>query len=335
MRHNQRYLLGFMAVVIMLIIILDCKTALNGAVMGIQLCIKTVIPALFPFFFLTGIITSTLTEPLGKILRPLGKAYHIPIGAESALILGLLGGYPIGAQAVANIFNCGLLSKKQAQRMLTYCNNPGPAFIFGMIGCLFESPIVPWALWGIVITGSFITALIQPEERCVIQKYVIQNNKKSIDTSITAMAKVCGWVVLFRVLITILNRWFFWMFPKQVTILLTGFFELTNGCTSIYTCTDVVFQFCSAAAMLCFGGLCVTFQTMGTAGKLIGKKYVLGKLFQTTLSLPLAYTISMFIFSQTPNPRWIIASIISLIFAICIGILLHKNSTGNIHKNVI
>ena len=36
----------------MLALILDSRTALAGAVQGVELCLKTLIPFLFPFLFL-------------------------------------------------------------------------------------------------------------------------------------------------------------------------------------------------------------------------------------------------------------------------------------------
>ena len=48
--NRRRQLSGMFLALGLLILILDGKTAYNGAVDGIELCLKTVIPALFPFF---------------------------------------------------------------------------------------------------------------------------------------------------------------------------------------------------------------------------------------------------------------------------------------------
>ena len=47
---------GFAAGAAMLMLILDGRTALTGAAEGIDLCIRTVIPALFPFFVLSPLL---------------------------------------------------------------------------------------------------------------------------------------------------------------------------------------------------------------------------------------------------------------------------------------
>ena len=44
----------------MLALILDGRTAIDGARQGIELCLRTVIPSLFPFFVLSILLTSSL-----------------------------------------------------------------------------------------------------------------------------------------------------------------------------------------------------------------------------------------------------------------------------------
>ena len=85
----------------MLVLILDAKTALSGAAAGVELCIRTVIPSLFPFFFLSVMLTATLVGRALPPLRWLGRLLRLPEGAECIYITGLLGGYPVGAQNIA------------------------------------------------------------------------------------------------------------------------------------------------------------------------------------------------------------------------------------------
>ena len=47
---KQRDRTSILAALGMIVLILDAKTALSGAREGIDLCMRTVIPALFPFF---------------------------------------------------------------------------------------------------------------------------------------------------------------------------------------------------------------------------------------------------------------------------------------------
>ena len=82
-------------------LILDTKTALIGAKDGIELCITTVIPSLFPFFVLSGVITSSISEKKIPALSIFCRWMKIPDHALPLMLVGLLGGYPIGAKTAA------------------------------------------------------------------------------------------------------------------------------------------------------------------------------------------------------------------------------------------
>ena len=69
-QNNQIYGIG--AAVGMLLLILDSKTAVTGAWDGIELCLRTVIPSLFPFFIISAALTSSLAGMKLPLLRPLG-----------------------------------------------------------------------------------------------------------------------------------------------------------------------------------------------------------------------------------------------------------------------
>ncbi len=94
------------------------------------------IPALFPFFAAGSLLTDTgVTAALGRLCaRPMWRLYGLPGDAAGALVLGLTGGYPVGVQAAADLYASGRLTREQAERLLGFCNNTGPAFIVGVCG---------------------------------------------------------------------------------------------------------------------------------------------------------------------------------------------------------
>ena len=278
----------------MLILILDAKTALSGAQQGVALCLKTVIPSLFPFFVLSILLTSSLLGSRLPLLRPLGRLCGMAEGAESLLIPAFLGGYPVGAQSVAEAFRSGQLSKPQAERMLAFCNNAGPAFLFGMAGSLFPRKWMAWALWGIHIAGAVFTALAIPGgsgKTVSIPKKAPLSPSAALSTAVKVMASVCGWVMLFRVLLAFLSRWLLWMLPAAVQVAVTGMLELSNGCCELMAISDIPVRFCICAGILAFGGLCVTMQTVSVTAGLSLRLYFLGKALQTVFSLALAVAV--------------------------------------------
>ena len=275
----------------MLALILDAKTALEGAGEGIRLCLYAVIPALFPFMVLSILLTGSLSGGNIPFLRPLGQLLGIPEGAEPVLAVGLLGGYPVGAQSVAQLYRDGKLSEQDAKRMLGFCSNAGPAFLFGIVASQFSDPSIGWKLWGIHILSAQTVGMLLPGP----SRRKIRSAAKSPPTisqamtqGVHVMAQICGWVILMRVLIAFLNKWALWLVPSEVQVLLTGVLELTNGCLSLSEIGPEDLRFVAAAAMLSFGGLCVMMQTSSVTGSLGLGLYVKGKLLQTAISILLA-----------------------------------------------
>ena len=273
-----------------LILILDAPTALAGAQEGVALCARTVIPSLFPFFVLSILMNGSLTGSSMSLLRPIGRLFELPAGMESLLISAFLGGYPVGAQAVAEAYRKGSLKKDAAQRLLGFCNNPGPAFLFGMVSASFSEKKAVWAIWFIIILSAWLVSI--KASGCTAP--VSSTPGKSVDfpsamtASIKVMATVCGWVILFRVLISFLDRWVLWLVPEDLRVFIAGLLELSNGCCLLPRILDDKLRFVLCCTMLTFGGLCVTMQTASVRSGLSLSRYLRDKLIQTMFSLLLS-----------------------------------------------
>lgn len=266
----------------MIALILDSKTALAGAAEGVSLCIRTVIPSLFPFLFLSGTFSANCPHP-GRFAGQLGKIFAIPRGAESILVPMLFGGYPAGAQCLNEMYQRGGISKEQAEHMLAYCSNVGPAFLFGILPASFSSCKLLWLTWGIQITSILVTAhLFSPDGK----GYSSQSSERTfgIEQAVTAMLKICGWVVLFRVLIGFLNQWFLQSLPLTVQVGVMGALELSNGCCVLNQIGAEGIRFILCNAMLSFGGLCVISQTASVCPGLKTGGYISGKICQSLFS---------------------------------------------------
>ena len=272
----------------MLILILDSRTALEGARAGMELLITTVIPSLFPFFFLSIWLSSAADPASFFFLRFLGKLCRLPKEADGILIPAFLGGYPAGAQAVFTTWKQGRISGETAEALLAFCNNAGPSFLFGILSSLFPRLWMVWALWGIHIGGAIFAARLHP--------YTFHGSPdqgepnplpltRVLSTAISVMASVCGWLLLFRIVIAFLSRWIFWYLPLPLQALTAGLLELTNGCCMLSQISDIRLRFVLCSGMLAMGGICVTLQTMSVTKGLSVKHYLFGKLLQTLFSI--------------------------------------------------
>ena len=112
------------------------QDSMSAAREGLMLCYNVIIPSLFPFFVLSALVVDLgLAGYIGRALegfmRPL---FNVPGACASAFVLGFVGGYPVGARTALSLYQKGMCTKTEAERLLSFCNNSGPAFILGVVG---------------------------------------------------------------------------------------------------------------------------------------------------------------------------------------------------------
>ena len=94
-----------------------CPTACaDGVREGLSLAAAQALPALFPFFVVSGLLVRCDTARLSPLLaKPLARLYGLPPEAAPALVLGLIGGYPVGAATACALLSKGVLSRALPQ----------------------------------------------------------------------------------------------------------------------------------------------------------------------------------------------------------------------------
>ena len=288
---DRLFLVCLILIAAALLIVPVC--AVQGAELGLKNCARAIIPSLFPFFVVTNLLTSLgYTQQLGS----------------SCLLLGLIGGYPVGAQTVVNQYQCGTISKQEAQRLLLYCNNSGPAFIFGVVGHgVFQSFRTGLALYLIHVASAILMALAVKIKRTDKRLNKLADiSRTSFPKAVTASIRqagistiqICIFVIFFSILCTYFQYFLSqkWVNPIIIKLLL-GSLELAGGVTMLSTINNQIVRFCLISFLLGFGGLCVTFQTYSILEEtdLSAKYYLPAKILQGTLSVLLAVPISRFL----------------------------------------
>ena len=185
-----------------------------AAAEALALCAGSVIPALFPFMVTASALISlgfgTWFSPL---LTPMMALYGLPGGAGAAVVLGLVGGYPIGAKTTARLCAEGCLTRSEGERLLTFCNNSGPVFLISVLGeGIFGSFRTGVYLWLIHILSALLAGLLlgsrSRTERRLPLPPISQGSEPSLPSafvsairdSASTMVSVCGFVVFFYVL---------------------------------------------------------------------------------------------------------------------------------------
>ena len=279
MKHiHKRYAVIFGGLA-MVILILDSRTALEGCREGIALCMQTVIPSVFPFLILSGILVDGLQE------KGIRSDKHLPLWG---FILGSVGGYPTGARCVDGWVATGRLTKEKGKRLLAYCSNAGPAFLFGIGIQILPSIGLCWIVWCIHILSAILVRLCIPHLHSARDKSYVQAISHSagiMKQAVTHMATICGWVTVIRMLLMFLQRWVFCLMPQWVVVLCSGVLELANGCVLLPEIGSVGSRLVCFAVMLSFGGICVWLQTISVVKHTDTNWYLPGKITQAAISV--------------------------------------------------
>lgn len=293
MKKRMWQALGLLGVMALLLV----RSAVAGEAVrrGLTLCARSVIPALFPYFVVSGLFTSLgFAEGVGRRLAPVTEhLFGVGGAGASALFLGLLGGYPVGGRTAGQLYRAGRLEKDEAQRLLAFCNNAGPSFILGVVGLgCFQSLRAGVLLYVIHALSAVMVGILQkkkgrprrsaprplsPPEK-ILSAFI-----RSVQDSAGAMVRICGFVVFALVVQALLAELTGITHPAAL-----GFIELTGGVVRLGSSPS---DFVWAATLLGWGGLSVHGQTAavlaGTGLRM--DRYFLGKLLQAAVSAVLAY----------------------------------------------
>ena len=298
---KKRILTGILAGFGILMLIIDSRTAISGAQNGIELCTYSVIPSLFPFIVLTSILSPVISGGNSRLLHPLGRLLGIPYGSEGLFLTGILGGYPTGALAIHQAWRNGQLCREDARRMLAFCSNAGPAFLFGILGGQFPQFWMLWVLWGIHILSALLVGMMLPGKNnfeASAPSLTAPTLTQAVNNGAITMGRICGWIVLFRVILAFCDRWFLWVLPDFAQVGIYGFLELANGCCALNSVTSVGARFVLCSGLLAFGGICVMMQTASVTGKLGLGLYLPGKILQALFSILFSYLIQLICFPK-------------------------------------
>ena len=260
------------------------------------------VPSLFPFLVASSALLALgfgeLAAPwLAGLMEPL---FRVPGAGSAALVLGLVGGYPIGAKTAADLYRENLVSREEAERLLAFCNNSGPAFILGVflisvlgVGVFGSVRAGVW-LWLIHVLSALLTGLVfrgsgKSASRQELTRHppfqavsFAEAFTGAVRSSLAGILSVCAFVVFFYVLAQPLTA-----MGGRLGAVLVAALELFS-LTPLLTAD--AFGFLLAAAAAGWGGLSVLCQTLAVleGSGLRLRNCFLGKVVQSAFSLLLA-----------------------------------------------
>lgn len=323
----------------------ECADAVRTA---LNLCLRVVIPSLFPFFVLSAFMNeSGVSERIGLISAPLmARLFRLSGAGASAVVLGMIGGYPIGADCVRALYTSGKLKKREAEHLLIFCNNSGPAFILGAVGCgIFGSAkigltllAIHWVSAGIIgVLLRFRTKTDPQTESSAHSAPFASALCTSVKSAMGTMLNVSAFIIFFAVMTELMHNCVHLPRVGVSGAVCTGLLELTSGMSALQTVgTHPQIAFPLAAAFLGFGGLCVHAQTAALIEEtdLSLTPFVWGKAAHAAVSFVLARilapkSIPVSTMSQTGTDYAGLAVASVAVFSFFILFLFSEKRTGN------
>ncbi len=290
---------------LLLILFIVCSDTVKNAVgNSLRLSVASVIPSVFPSAMLSSVLAAVGGgELFGKLTgKPISRVFGTSDNAASAVLLGLLCGFPIGAVTAFELYRNRTLTEKELFLTVSVSSVPSPAFVISAVGgAMLGNKRLGILLYIIIIISNIISArLFSPKkEKCYIE-YETNTEKKdfisavvsAIPSAVSATLNVTAYIVFFSALCAcITDITAFFDVSDTFTSVLHGFLEISGGCAEAASaCGSLAFPTC--AAFLGFSGVAVHFQIISaTDGKIPLRKYFLFMLTRGLLCFLLAFAV--------------------------------------------
>lgn len=282
-KKNSKYIFFAGAITLFLTLIIAYPQSVSyGVKSGINCCLDVLIPSLFPFMVASSMISlSGIDEKLKFIFgKPAKFLFYLPPCAVPAIIMSLIGGYPVGAYCVKSLYKKGAVNEEQMNRMMCFCVNFGPAFIISALGqmllnnyklgiILFSIQVFSSVLIGIILG---IIARIKKVD-FYVKKFNFQKKNFSFsriliegcDNACKSILGVCSLVTLFFGIISIMDRIGVINYVSSVllktsipehttTAIILSIIEMTQSC--IISAKNAYTPYYIYSWIIGFGGIC-------------------------------------------------------------------------------
>ena len=250
--------------------------ATSGVKLGMERCLSTLIPSLFPFMVLSGILVECNVLSLLNTLWGKKSEYIFGLSGKafSAVVSGLIFGFPIGTVALIGLCDRNEISKDELRHAIGFCGIPSFGFTVNVVGySLFsDRDFGVFLYFSSLISALLVGAVTRPEKNAIEKlSTVVKKQIKSIPEIITSsvysssksILTLCAYVVLF----SCISESVLAVFDVHglFSALIGGLLELTCGVSESSGLVGIQ-KFILCGFALGWSGLSVHIQTMAFVG---------------------------------------------------------------------
>lgn len=240
------------------------KLISNGIRNGLELCVTTLIPSLYIFMILSDIVANNKT--MRKLAQKLHKPFYMLTGLQGeciiALVMSLVGGYPVGAKCTEALYKNKSITKSQAQKLSLVAFSSGFGFVINYVALsLFNRKCTGYILMlsqviAFVINLILCCVFIKTEDESIeinskLEKYSFVD---AVSNGTKATVNMCAMVILFSGILTVSEK----VLNNQPFVydIICAISEVTNATNTLYKSYPLYVT----SFIIGFGGLCVHFQ---------------------------------------------------------------------------
>lgn len=318
---------SYISIIIILILILISikpETNIKAFYNGIKVWATIVLPALFPFFLFTKLLTElNVIQDFCKCFSKITKKFYNCDGVAGYIFFSsIISGYPVGAKLVSEFHTKKLITTDQAYRITTFTSTSGPLFIIGTIGIgMFNNKTIGLIILVSHILASLINGLLYRKHKLnnSINNLKIQTLQNKTPTtnilnecminSIKSILIIGGYISIFFLLTNIISTYnlfnpitFFcgkiFNSPNSSEIIngvLNGLIEVTQGCLKLSSLKlNQTLSIVLCTGLVSFGGFSIHMQAQ-TFLKSAGIKYsffLIQKLTHSFISIVISFILS-------------------------------------------
>ncbi len=302
-----------------LLILRNSEAAVQYMGRGLTLCAKTVIPSLFPFMVISELLVkSGAGEAFGRLFSPImRRVFGVSGAGASAVILGSMCGFPVGARTAVSLYDANLISKSECEHLLTFTNNPGSAFLITAVGVsVFGNKALGALMYIVVLGSSFLIGFLarffihdkgkprtHPHYPVGLHPGGIDMFTTSVSGAANAMLTVCAYVIFFSALTGCMGSMVgeSRLLSDTAYTLLCGFLELTGGISEASELASFQTAVILSAGFAAWSGISVHCQVLSLCGGrgLSFKPYLIAKAAQGVIAAAI-----MAVILRLGSPVW-------------------------------
>jgi len=154
---------AYLATIILVFMIVFPNVTLDSALRGVSIWWEVLFPALFPFFVFSELMIGFgLVHFFGKILDPFMRPlFRLPGIGGFVITLGYISGYPVGARITAQLWDQGLLNRREGERLVAFTTSSDPIFLIGAVSIgFFHNSDLALILAVSHYSGAFLIGLL-------------------------------------------------------------------------------------------------------------------------------------------------------------------------------